>query len=337
MFKRRTLFVLGAGASAEVDLPLGTALAERIRKKMDIRFEIGNRPIGTGDMNLFAQVTEQLRHQVEEYQDAAWLIRDGLAFAQSIDDFLDLHRTNEHLNLYGKAAIVKSVLEAEQGSRLYFNELQSTIFDPASMVDTWLVKFMYMLGRGVPKENVREIFDNVSFIVFNYDRCVEFFLRNALRLLYRISDGEAQEIVDDLSIIHPYGVVGRASFGATNANCLQLAAGIKTYTEQAAAAESVAQIQTEMQRAECIVFLGFAYHSQNMTILQPAEPMKYKPIYGTAFKMSDADVEVVSNRLGNFFASEPNRSQRLRLFRLENKLMSADLFDYYARSLSGGD
>ena len=46
------------------------------------------------------------------------------------------------------------------------------------MVDTWLVKFMYMLGRGVPKENVREIFDNVSFIVFNYDRCVEFFLRN---------------------------------------------------------------------------------------------------------------------------------------------------------------
>jgi hypothetical protein len=39
MFTRRTLFVLGAGASFEADLPLGTGLAKAIRKKMDVRFE----------------------------------------------------------------------------------------------------------------------------------------------------------------------------------------------------------------------------------------------------------------------------------------------------------
>ncbi len=113
--------------------------------------------------------------------------------------------------------------------------MESQVFDPARISDTWFVKFMYMLGRGVPKENVREIFNNVSFIVFNYDRCVEFFLRNALRVLYGISNNEAQEVVDGLSFVHPYGVVGGVPFGATSANYLQLAYGMKTYTERTAA------------------------------------------------------------------------------------------------------
>jgi hypothetical protein len=35
--------VLGAGSSAEVDLPVGKKLAENIGEKMDIRFEFGNK------------------------------------------------------------------------------------------------------------------------------------------------------------------------------------------------------------------------------------------------------------------------------------------------------
>jgi hypothetical protein len=52
MFKRNTLFVVGAGASAELDLPLGGALAKRISQKLDIRFEHGNQQIGKGDLPL---------------------------------------------------------------------------------------------------------------------------------------------------------------------------------------------------------------------------------------------------------------------------------------------
>src|SRR5262249_23859855 len=94
MFKRRTLFILGAGSSAEVGLPLGKELASAIGKKMDIRFEHGFNPIGDGDLGLFSQVTGSRRHESTAYQIAAWRIRDGIAFAQSIDDFLDQHRTN---------------------------------------------------------------------------------------------------------------------------------------------------------------------------------------------------------------------------------------------------
>jgi hypothetical protein len=73
MFRRRTLFVLGAGSSAEVGFPAGKALADTIGVKMDIRFERMWNPIGEGDHDLFSQITHQ-RPDRDEYQQAAWLI-----------------------------------------------------------------------------------------------------------------------------------------------------------------------------------------------------------------------------------------------------------------------
>ena len=57
MFNRQTLFVSGAGSSADIDLPVGKKLAENIGEKMDIRFEFGNKQIGSGDMDLYSQMT----------------------------------------------------------------------------------------------------------------------------------------------------------------------------------------------------------------------------------------------------------------------------------------
>jgi hypothetical protein len=160
MFNRQTLFVLGAGASEEVGLPIGTNLIERIRNKMDIRFEGDNKPIGTGEISLFNRITNNTLDEAFEYQKAAWLIRDGISLSQSIDDFLDLHRENRRVNLLGKAAVVQSILQVERKSKLH-PETYDGIFSPHNFANTWFVKFMHMLSRGVSKENVREIFDRV--------------------------------------------------------------------------------------------------------------------------------------------------------------------------------
>jgi hypothetical protein len=338
MFKRQTLFILGAGASVEAGLPAGKALAQAIGKKMDIRFQLGNRQVGAGDMELYVQMTSQLRRDVPQYQNAGWLIRDGIGLAQCIDDFLDQHRTNAHLNLYGKAAIVKSILEAERASKLYFRDVSGIErLDTDRVADTWFVKFVHMLGRGIPKEDAREIFDRVSFITFNYDRCVEHFLRLALQRLYGIRDQEAADIVSDLHIIHPYGVVGDAPFGNTNANCVALAGGIKTYTEQIADAQMSAQLAGEIFRAEHIVFLGFAYHDQNMEVLRPPKPMAAaKRLFGTAHGMSDSDVDVVGHQIDAWFEGRNGTAYRSSMIKIENKLKCADLFDHYAKSLTGG-
>ena len=203
---------------------------------MDVRFEGGFKPTGHGDHELFAHIRNADRANANAYQQAAWRIQAGLGFAQSIDDFLDQHRSDTLVNVYGKTSIVRSVLQAEAGSKFFFDRMEDRdAFDPDKLADTWFVKFMYMLGRGVPKEKVAEIFENVRFIIFNYDRCVEHFLLNALKRLYNLSDQEASSIIDDVTIIRPYGSVGslkEVPFGASRANYLQLAQGIKTYTEQ---------------------------------------------------------------------------------------------------------
>jgi hypothetical protein len=340
MFKRKTLFILGAGSSFEAGFPLGKGMATVIGDKMDIRFgDFGNKPIGSGDFELFSQVMHTRRPEAETYRQAAILIRDGIGFSQSIDDFLDQHRSNPYVNLYGKAAIVKTILEAERASKLYFNPYEGKeIFDVSAIANTWFAKFMYMLGRGVPKENVREILDNVAFIVFNYDRCVELFLVHALKNLYQIHEDEAKGIVADLHIMHPYGAVPvDIAFGNTSANYFKIAESIKTYTEQSGAADVITQIATEIQRAQCVVFLGFAYHSQNMSLLRPAEPINTRRVFGTAFGMSDSDVDIVAHDIAAFFNTNLNSRQRSSIIRLENKMKCADLFDNYARSLTGGD
>jgi hypothetical protein len=340
MFKRQTLFVLGAGSSAEVGLPVGTQLAETIGKKVDIRYD-GTKHTGQGDLDLYDNLTRGgafTGQHALEFQSAGWRIRDGIRLAQSIDDFLDLHRSDKFMTTYGKAAIVKAILEAERNSKLFYNRFggaERNAFDPALIADTWFVKFMHRLGRGIPKESASTLLNRVSFINFNYDRCLEYFLTHAIRALYNLRYDELPAILASLRLVHPYGAIGGdVEFGG-RVDYSAEAQRIKTYTEQIEDASIVEQIREEVVRAECIVFLGFAYHSQNLSILNPRRKMDYKPVYGTAYKMSKADVEVVVNQIANFF-DIPGSYAATGMVKLES-LKSADLFDYYAKSLSGGD
>jgi hypothetical protein len=335
MFKRQTLFIVGAGASVEFGLPPGKALASLIKNKMDIRFDYGNRPSGTGDHDLFAQLTQRWPSEANQFQQAAWIIRDGIGLAQSIDDFLDLHRTNQFVNLYGKAAIVKAILEAERESTLYFaGRAKDDYFNPQRSENTWLWKLLAMLGRGIPREALGEIFDQVSFIVFNYDRCIEHFFLHALQKLYAVSENQASEVVERLRIFHPNGAVLDVPFGANRAGYADLAAGIKTYTEQIGAQPVIKRLSDEVDKAAAIVFLGFAYHDQNMSLLKPAGPMPTKAIYGTAYGVSDSDVDVTARHILAWYRDPNIRRATKSPVQLNSGLTCAAFFDHYSKTLT---
>ena len=313
---------------------------------LDIRFADGVNNVGSGDMDLFAHIRHGFRHEANEYLRAGWIIRDGIRLSHSIDDFLDLHSQDARLNLVGKTAIVKSVLEAERNSKLFYQR-QGEDVDLALLQNTWFVKFMQMLGRGTSRENVRTIFDSVTFIVFNYDRCLEQFLLHALQRLYSIPDVDASQILSAVRIIHPYGVVGElqtrtayegTSFGSgadLRADYVGLSKKIRTYTEQMTDQKLLTRIHEEVTKAECIVFLGFAYHTQNMRLLWPPKGMPHKFVFGTAYGMSDADTEVVSHQIAGRFT--PNMTSKMRedIIKIESKLTCAGLFDHFALSLPG--
>jgi hypothetical protein len=337
MFNRQTLFVVGAGASVEFGLPVGKALATIIQKKMDVRFEYTGKEIGGGDFDLYTQLTHRRENEKQSFQRAAFLIRDGIGLAQSIDDFLDLHRANKYVNEYGKAAIVKSILEAERASSLFFaGPAERDSFNPEKCNDTWIMKFFSMLGRGVPREERENVFDHVSFVSFNYDRCIEHFLESALQSLYGIANQEAVGLVKKLTIIHPYGKVEDVAFGTARTDYAELAAGIKTYTERVHSAEVVDKIHEEVLRAETIVFLGFGYHDQNMAIIEPVEPISIsKDIFGTAYGMSTSDSNVTINQILRWFdrgLAQESQSTRIQI----TNMACRDLFDHYAKTLVAG-
>lgn len=339
MFRRRTLIVIGAGASHEAGLPCGADLVLEISNKLDIRFRGYDEQYGAGDLDLFDSVTNLHRGEETAYQRGALLIRDGIHLSNSIDDFLDLHQNDRHTILIGKAAIVKCILEAERSSSLHFDD--SNIYNSINfraLHATWFVKFTKMLGRGVTRDKAHEIFDNVSFVVFNYDRCLELFLHHAVRRLYGLSEQDAGSICSKARIIHPYGMVAplRISsgmgvpFGHTQVNCGQLAGNIKTYTEQVLAEDELATIRQEVAEAKCIVFLGCKFHEPNMRMLAPLKPIKPIPVFSTSFGISDDDADNIRAVIGSLFVEGESRTIRWR-----PNLKCADLFDNFSTSLAG--
>jgi hypothetical protein len=79
LFVSKTVFVLGAGASHEVGLPVGSQLAEIISKKVDIQFlEDGQYVENGSDVRLYERLRSKFGKEIRAYQLAGWTIRDGI-------------------------------------------------------------------------------------------------------------------------------------------------------------------------------------------------------------------------------------------------------------------
>jgi len=285
MFKSKTVFVLGAGASKEANLPIGTELKEQIAEALDIRFDFssseprsGNRSIVTA-LRYFVKDTP--KQDINPFLHQAWRIRDAMPQAISIDNFIDAHAGNTELELCGKLAITICILAAERQSQLFFNQfVTQNPFPFDRITTTWYNIFFQLLTENVRQNELENVFENIAFIDFNYDRCVPFFLFHALQNYYGISDEEAAAFISRLEIRHPYGFVGAlpfqdqregVPFGAEPASVktLDIAGRIKTFTEQTNDAEAEEAIRSLIRDADKIIFLGFAFHELNMSLLEP--------------------------------------------------------------------
>jgi hypothetical protein len=364
MFHRKTLFIIGAGAGADINLPVGSKLAVDIHHRTKVTVsQFGTLESGTFDRELALSFFEGGKGKGRDYYGAFRLIHRGILLANSIDDYLNIHEGTPDVIEVGKAAIIRSILNAERHSHIFVNpsNMNNTL-DLMKVHNSWMVKFMRVLGPGRKVSEVDKVLDDVAFINFNYDRCLEHFLIHALHLQYGISKPRAAEIVGRATIIHPYGSAGpleRLPFGGIEherLDYLDLSKRIKTYTEQIEEESTLSSIEASIRNADCLVFLGFAYHTQNMKLLfgKHAVSRKTKPVFGTALGMSKADTSEVTSRLMDLFPEcdpedEPDDDTGLFGLRvprpiklktnehinIENELDCAQLFDCYAKSLAG--
>ena len=285
MFYRKSAFVIGAGASFELGLPVGDGLKKSITNLLNITYPDGYTQ-ATGDHQirelLQAKARADGRNDWNYLLRKCWLIRDALPGSLSIDNLLDAHRSDPDIALIGKLGITKAILSAERSSKLFVNPRQDRELKFSDLGGTWLIPLFQLLTEGVIKSEVVSIFKNVTFIVFIYDRCLEKFLPTALELYYGFESSEAKEIARLAKIIHPYGRVGKADstepfasvpFGAERYDLALNAEGIKTFSEGLHDPLSKEALTQSIQSAEQIIFLGFAFHPLNMEILQ-APPKK---------------------------------------------------------------
>jgi len=351
MFQKKTLIVVGAGASNEGNLPTGYELKERIAKILDIRFERGMRQV-SGDQVVSQAIQKAAIEKDDEsardfrlYWEAAWKIRDAMPLAISIDNFIDAHQGDGRLELCGKLAIVRSILQAERRSLLYIDGAgPNEVLNFQSLNDTWFNAFVQLLTENCRAEKLKERLSSICLIAFNYDRCIEYFLFHSLQTYYGISSEIAAELVRGIEIYHPYGAVGSlpwykkehsVEFGEipNEMQLLDLASQIKTFTEGTDPDSSdIVAIRKRMIESQIVLFLGFAFHRLNLNLIRSpenkhltSEEVRY---FGTAKGLSESDCNLISAELVELGGCKREN------IALRKDLTCSQLFQEYWRNLS---
>ncbi|NTV47777.1 MAG: hypothetical protein HGB11_14950, partial [Chlorobiales bacterium] len=290
----KTVFIIGAGASAEAGLPTGKELRDKIAGLLDMDQPTGD-DIILNAISVFYNlgfIIQKSHEEINKHLIAARHIRDAMPQALSIDNFIDNHRGNKEIEFCGKLSIVRSILQAEQGSTLY-PQTDNRRLDFRALENTWFNRFVQILTENSREEDLEERLEKICLVVFNYDRCIEHFVFHALQNYYHISEQETAELINNhLEIYHPYGQVGYLPWqapeksiekagekpwlvnsigfgGEPNSEGLkQLASQIRTFTEGTSEETSnIDELKTRINESKMLIFLGFAFHELNLKLL----------------------------------------------------------------------
>lgn len=337
MFNGQTVVIVGAGASCEFDMPDGNALARSIRDKLSFRFEGAQVTGGDADLLKALELHGAKRGvKRKNFLEAAQRIAEAMPLEPSIDEYIDRHPGDEHVAACAKLAIARSILEAERNSKLYRQDGDARPFDRLST--SWHVSFFKLIKQGIRRGDIHHLFNRLGFIVFNYDRCLEYFLHHAICAAYSVSHEESLEVLEKLPIYHPYGLVGAPGWtegglgyggreGRKPEALLASAEKVRTYTEQKHDPGTLHAMRDLVERANTIIFLGFGFHRQNMELLKPERRSSATSVFATASGISDPNRDIMAKRIETMIGSRPDR------FYLED-IKCAPLIEKYSAVLT---
>ncbi len=278
MIKTKTLFILGAGASAPFLYPTGDGLRDDILNKPRDE-EIVNAlnhyrdPDYVGGFNF-----EEINKFKEKFTGAG---------VYSIDSFLE-HRP-QFMDI-GKISIARMLISYEIDSHLRATK------------DNW---YMYLFDRmkgsfGQLDQN------NISFITFNYDRSLEYFLFEAIKDQFGKGSTECAKIMKNLfPIVHLYGQLdplpwqekGGKKYSSTENLFERLKAApenIKLISDERNIEESeeFQDAYKLIEWADRIFFLGFSFDKTNLERLN-IRLMRNKAIIATSHGLERTRVDWV--------------------------------------------
>jgi hypothetical protein len=271
MLKHRTVFILGAGASKDYGYPSGPELLQLVREDC---LSVQNRHFNhlPGGVQADPRRYGALRELIDNCN-----FRSIDALLAAYPDFIDI----------GKLLIALRLLPCERPDLPFQLNMRSA---------NWM---LYLVER-LQGENISDCEENdVTFITFNYDRCLEYFLERQLRTTYpRASDESIQLVLDRFRIIHVHGHLGalrdlpHGSFDLRigPVAALEAANQITIIHEANPKSPEFEAAWGAIEAAERVGFLGFGFHSTNIVRLRLATLIGSKLIYGSAKDMTEPEL-----------------------------------------------
>ncbi|MFZ7097208.1 hypothetical protein ACOPJQ_05105 [Luteimonas dalianensis] len=325
MDRLSTVVVIGAGASFELGLPLGSGL------KAEIASLFGGAYLQHDEITFeavrHADLVENGASPKRTYWSAGERIARAMPQAISIDNFVHDQRDDPRIALCSKIAIARCILRAEENSKIFKAAARTKSLDIhrprgdqhfrfLETEETWLNQFFRNLTQSCTLDELPARFSNITFVIFNYDRCIETFAVIWVSEYHGIPRSQAAEIVGALTFLHPYGHVGPISwndrkplpesFGVTPRpdKLYELSKGIRTFTEGVEEGSSqIEEIRNSLIQSKQVLFLGFGYIDLNLRLLGESN-RSYFPsrLIGTTQGLSGFDTSVVRSRLQEIFA-----------------------------------
>ncbi len=302
MITKKTVLILGAGASMPYEFPSGASLVQQICSNLTNRHQ-GRKVIDDHFMH------DYLSGEVDNF------IKDlSLSGRQSIDVFLMNRPEYERI---GKVAIAAILIPCESHSNLFSVDKSK-----------WYQFLFNNLGT-----NFEEFGENkLAIITYNYDRSLEFYLKTVLEHTHKKNEGEALEQLKKIPIIHLHGNLGnlpgmgekyiRKYEKKLSTTALSYCENtIKVVHENIDGQPQFTEANKLIKEAETICFLGFGYDKTNLDRLS----LKYsditgKRLFGTAFDIGNARRSWLKGYFDRNTVTFGNRQETIDMF-LDNYLV----------------
>jgi len=337
LIDKKTVFVLGAGASCPYGYPSGSRLRERIITPEELVFDYDIWQIDS-------KCTPAYKTQeISKFKDAF-----NKSHIKSIDMFM---ANNPKFAPVGKYIIAFETLRAERQS--FFGEAEKLVSarnsklglpqQPLSLGDDWYSYLYKRLIEGLVGKDALPDFSNgnLAFITFNYDRSLEQFFYEALRYSFtEVSEERIVQSLKQLKILHVYGQIAPLKWQNPNdyvdykhpieESLLQRAANnIRTIHEEKQNPEWI-EAQNLLEQAKRVFFLGFGYAPENMEVLKlPGIISKASKLCGTALGFESGEVRNIQNRISNGLESDSFLRHSLHGIEIEKEMDCLKLLRNY--------
>jgi hypothetical protein len=261
MIRKKTVFVLGAGASYPYGYPLGRELIstiERYGKERQFLNSVDRAfPFSIGSVQSKASAQFQIF--------TGELANSGVL---SVDSFVSAK--NEYYQ-YAKFAIASALISCE-----YINPSNLALEDRGS--EDWYRYLYNELMVNSRNDTYESLLSNnrVKFVTFNYDVSLDKFFLRAIYSKY--GSVNFKEFFEQFQIIHVHGKIRKFQWEAKGDDvgywigktakvepekAAELSKGI-VFLHEGKLNEQLLLAQQALSEAERIVFLGFAFHDVNV-------------------------------------------------------------------------